>query len=118
MDNQIVWVDIPVTNLDRAIKFYSAVLGSPVKKNEYPGMTIGMLPGTDTDVTGCLSPADKPAREGPLLYFNCDGRIDAAVAAVVPNGGQIVEPPKKIGPYGYRAVILDSEGNRVALHSH
>ena len=65
MANQIVWVDIPVIDLDRAINFYSAVLGSPVKKNEYPGMTIGMLPGTDSDVTGCLSPADKPSDNGP-----------------------------------------------------
>lgn len=118
MANTLVWVDIPVTNLDRAIKFYSAVLGSPVTKNEYPGMTIGMLPGSDPEVTGCLSTADNPSKDGPLLYFNCDGRIDAAVAAVVPNGGKVIEPSKKIGPYGFRAVILDSEGNRVALHSH
>ena len=44
MSNQIVWCDIPVTNLDRAITFYSKILGKPVSKESMPGMTIGLLP--------------------------------------------------------------------------
>jgi predicted enzyme related to lactoylglutathione lyase len=52
-----------------------------------------------------------------LLYFNCEGRLDQAIAAVEPNGGKIVQPRHQIGPYGFRAVVLDSEGNRIALHS-
>jgi predicted enzyme related to lactoylglutathione lyase len=43
--------------------------------------------------------------------------LDEAIAAVEPNGGKIVEPKHPIGPFGFRAVIIDSEGNRVALHS-
>ena len=119
MPNQVVWCDIPVVDLDRAIRFYSAVLGAPVNRQEYPGMAMGLLPGSDPDVTGCLYVAtdNKPSREGPLLYLNAQGRLDDAVAAVVPNGGTILEPRHQIGPYGYRAIILDSEGNRMALHS-
>jgi hypothetical protein len=45
MANQLVWADIPVVDLDRAIRFYTAVLGAPVVRQEYPGMTIGLLPG-------------------------------------------------------------------------
>jgi uncharacterized protein len=120
MANQIVWVDIPVVDLDRAIGFYSAVLGSPVQKQEYPGMAIGLLPGSDPDVTGCLASGAnlRPSASGPLIYLNAEGRLDEAIAAVEPNGGKIVQPRHQIGPYGYRAVILDSEGNQVALHSH
>ena len=44
MPNQIVWVDIPVMELDRAIQFYSAVLGTKVKKEEFDGMSMGLLP--------------------------------------------------------------------------
>jgi predicted enzyme related to lactoylglutathione lyase len=44
MANQIVWCDIPVIDLDRAVKFYTAVLGQAVKKQEFSGMTIGILP--------------------------------------------------------------------------
>jgi predicted enzyme related to lactoylglutathione lyase len=119
MANQVVWVDIPVLDLDRAVRFYSAVLGSEVRKQEYPGMTIGLLPGNDPDVTGCLVTKDGevPSGIGPLIYFNTQGRLAEAVAAVEPNGGKVLLPPHPIGPYGFRAIVLDSEGNRLALHS-
>jgi predicted enzyme related to lactoylglutathione lyase len=119
MANQVVWVDIPVLNLDRAIKFYSAILGAPVAKEEMPGMTIGVLPHAGNDVGGCLFTSDKvkPSDQGPLLYLNTQGRLDVAIAAVEPHGGKILQNRHQIGPYGFRAVILDSEGNRIALHS-
>jgi predicted enzyme related to lactoylglutathione lyase len=122
MPNQVVWFDVPVTDLDRAIKFYSAVLKSAIKKEQYPGMTFAVLPHEDGEVSGCLTPGHpgqeaKPSSEGPLLYFNCQGRLDDAIAAVAPSGGKVVQPKHPIGPYGFRAIILDSDGNRIALHS-
>jgi predicted enzyme related to lactoylglutathione lyase len=119
MANQVVWVDIPVLDLDRAIRFYSAVLGAKVNKEEYPEMAIGLLPGSDPDVTGCLfkSETDRPSSEGPLIYLNADGRLDEAVNHVEAYGGKVLKPRHSIGPYGFRALVLDSEGNRVALHS-
>lgn len=123
MANQVVWFDMPVEDLDRAMRFYSAVLGAPAEKQEYPGMTFAILPIPEkTDVSGCLTPskvmdAGPPPRKGVLLYFNCEGRLDQAIAAVEPNGGKILQPRHTIGPYGDRAVVLDSEGNRIALHS-
>ena len=119
MSNQIVWVDIPVKDLDRAIKFYSAVLGAPVKKEQLPEMAIGILPHQDGEVGGCLfkSDTDEPSTKGPLLYLNANGRLDQAIGTVEANGGKIVQPKHQIGPYGSRAIILDSEGNRIALHS-
>jgi uncharacterized protein len=119
MANQIVWCDIPVTELDRAIKFYSAVLGQTVSREMYPGMTFGLLPHTDESVGGCLVVTEeaKPSANGPLIYLNCEGRLDIAIAQVELNGGKVVKPKHPIGPYGFKAVILDSEGNRIALHS-
>jgi predicted enzyme related to lactoylglutathione lyase len=119
MANQIVWCDIPVLDLDRAVKFYSAVLAAPVKKQEVPGVTMGILPHNDGEVGGCLfeSAEDKPSQAGPMIYLNVNSRLDEAIAAVVPNGGKVIKPKHAIGPYGSRAVILDSEGNRIALHS-
>src|SRR5437868_5150468 len=113
MANQVVWVDIPVRELDRAIRFYSAVLGSPVNKQEYPGMSIGLLPGSDKDVSGCLFTKEgeqqaEPSEHGPLIYLNAQGRLDQALAAVVPHGGKVLQPKHPIGPHGFRAVILDS----------
>jgi predicted enzyme related to lactoylglutathione lyase len=119
MANQIVWCDIPVLDLDRAVRFYSAVLGTEVKKQEFSGMTIGILPHNDGEVGGCLfsNAEEPPSEKGILIYLNVNGRLDDAVAAVKPNGGEIVQPKHPIGPFGFRAVIRDSEGNRVALHS-
>jgi predicted enzyme related to lactoylglutathione lyase len=119
MANQIVWCDIPVLDLDRAVKFYSAVLGQDVKKQEFPGMMIGVLPHNDGEVGGCLftSPDVRPSDTGVLIYLNTNGRLDAALSAVTSNGGKIVQPKHQIGPFGFRAIVLDSEGNRIALHS-
>jgi predicted enzyme related to lactoylglutathione lyase len=119
MANQIVWVDIPVLDLDRAIKFYSAVLGKPVRKEQLPGFTIGILPHEGPDVGACLVTSDehKPSDHGPLIYLNAGGRLDAAIAAVPGSGGKVLKPKHSIGPYGFRSIILDSEGNRIALHS-
>jgi uncharacterized protein len=116
--NQIVWVDIPVKDLDRAIKFYSAVLGAQVHKEEIPGAPIGVLPHSEGDVGGCLVPHTASASTGgPLLYLNANGRLDQAISAAADNGGRVLEPKHQIGPHGYRAIVLDSEGNRIALHS-
>jgi len=117
--NQIVWCDIPVLDLDRAVKFYSAVLGQAVKKQEFSGMTVGILPHNDGEVGGCLftSAEEKPSDKGMMIYLNANGRLDEALSAASANGGKIIQPKQPIGPFGFRAVVLDSEGNRVALHS-
>jgi hypothetical protein len=119
MANQCVWFDIPVVDLDRAIKFYSAVLGMPVTKEEHPGMTFGLLPHKGEEVGGCLVAMEnvKPSDQGPLVYLNAQGRLDQALTAVSSNGGKVLQAKHQIGPYGFRAIVLDSEGNRIALHS-
>ncbi len=121
MANQVVWFDMPVDNLDRAIRFYSAVLGCQVQKQTYGEMSFATLPHVDGEASGCLTTKKETgpkSANGVLLYFNCEGRLDQAIAAVEPNSGKVQEPKHQIGPYGFRAVILDSEGNRIALHSN
>lgn len=88
MSHRFVWVDIPVADLDRAIAFYAAVLGSAVTKEGGPGFSFGLFAHDNDDVAGCLVTTAGDSE------------------AVVP-----------IGPHGFRAIVLDSEGNRVALHS-
>jgi uncharacterized protein len=120
MGNTLCWTDIPVGDLDRAVKFYSAVFGTPLKKESFPGMEFAVLPHPTTDgASGCLVVAkdNKPSAQGPLVYLSVEGRLDAAITAVKQNGGKIVVEKEQIGPYGFRAIFLDSEGNRIALHS-
>ncbi|MEX0939123.1 MAG: VOC family protein [Pirellulales bacterium] len=117
--NRVVWFDIPCLDLDRAIAFYSAVLGLEVAKHEESGFSMGLLPHEGDAVGGCLValPDYSPSDSGILIYLNCNGRLDEAEAAVAGAGGAVLEPKHSIGPYGHRVLVRDSEGNRVALHS-
>jgi hypothetical protein len=117
--NTICWVDIPATDLDRAVRFYSAVLGSEVKKQAAGPMEFGLLPHYENNVSGCVVVAkdNKPSENGPLVYLSVEGRLDDAIAKAQSEGGKILKTKEQIGPYGFRAIIADTEGNRVALHS-
>jgi uncharacterized protein len=120
MSNTFVWVDIPVANLDRAIKFYSAVVGQPVDKIGGPGFNFGLFKHEGNSVGGCLIEPEEgvaPSMSGPLVYLDASGRLDAAVAAAGSNGGKVLKAKHSIAPNGFRAIVADSEGNRVALHS-
>ena len=120
----LCWTDIPVTNLDRAIKFYSAVLGKEVKRLSDGGPQYGLLPHEEQNASGCLCVRsdsggvnNTPSANGPLIYLLVEGRLDEAVEAARANGGKILRARQQIGEHGFRAVIIDSEGNRIALHT-
>lgn len=119
MNGNLVWFDIPVTDLDRAMRFYSAVLGSPVKKETTGSIPIGMLPAPNGKQMGCLVTGNqsRPSMDGVMIWFDVEGRLKAAVAAVAPNGGKILGDIHDIGGFGFRAEVRDSEGNRIALYS-
>src|SRR3989440_6067170 len=91
----LCWTDIPVTNLDRAIKFYSAVLGKEVRKLSEGGMEYGLLPHGEQNASGCLcirsdsgGVDNRPSANGPLIYLLVEGRLDEAVEAARANGGK------------------------------
>jgi predicted enzyme related to lactoylglutathione lyase len=120
----LCWTDIPVTNLDRAIKFYSVVLGKEVSKMSEGGFQYGLLPHEEQNASGCLCVRgdsggidNRPSPNGPLIYLSVEGRLAEAVQAARANGGKVLREKQQIGPHGFRAVMIDSEGNRIALHS-
>jgi len=120
----LCWTDIPVTNLDRAIKFYSAVLGKEVRRLSEGRMEYGLLPHEEQNASGCLvvrgdsgGVDNRPSANGPLIYLSAEGRLDEAVETARKNGGKVLRARQKIGEHGFRAVIIDSEGNRIALHT-
>jgi predicted enzyme related to lactoylglutathione lyase len=120
LGNSLVWVDIPVLNLDRAISFYSAMLGQAVTRQGGPGFAFGLLPGAEPGVRGCLyepQSDNHPSRVGPLIYLNAEGRLHEAIKAVRDQGGAVIQAVHAIGEHGWRALVIDSEGNRLALHS-
>jgi predicted enzyme related to lactoylglutathione lyase len=116
--NRVVWCDIPVADLERASTFYRNVLAIAVDRMEFDGNAFAILEHEQGN-GGCLIPHAGYAgcTDGPLIYMNVERRIRAAVAAVRAHGGKVLEDVHPIGPHGIRAIVADSEGNRIALHS-
>ena len=118
LHNRAVWFDIPVADLDRSAAFYAAVLGIKVHKEQFEGDTFCILDHQDGN-GGCLvkNESEINSNSGILVYRNVNTRIRDAVTQVEKCGGRVVQPIHAIGPHGFRAIVLDSEGNRIVLHS-
>jgi predicted enzyme related to lactoylglutathione lyase len=123
MENLLVWFEIPAQDLLRAQRFYANVLNLSITFQ--PGdPPMGLLAHKDERPEGCLyqSATANPAGErtgdsGILCYFNVNGRLDDALVKVTQHGGDVIQPKQNIGVYGFRAIVKDTEGNIVALHS-
>ena len=121
MKNAITWFDIPTEDFDRAVKFYSDILGQPIRVDTFMGQKLGFFPMEGMDgVGGDLVPpglGTKPCANGTRVYLSCQGIIDEVIGRVEKSGGKIVTPKTKIGDMGWIAMIMDTEGNSVGLHS-
>lgn len=117
-NNRAVWFDIPVADLARASAFYAGVLGVGVQQEQFGEFRFAVLEHADGN-GGCLvvQPGEVTATQGILLYLNVEGRMRDAVAQVLALGGAVLQDVHEIGPHGVRAIVRDSEGNRVALHA-
>jgi predicted enzyme related to lactoylglutathione lyase len=117
--NTFCWVDIPVVDLERAIEFYTQLLRAPIRKIAEHGLSFALLPHDEENVSGCLcvTPDRKPSQDGPLVYLNVEGRLQDAVDQAKAHGGEVLSAQEQIGPYGHRAIIVDTEGNSIALYS-
>jgi len=117
--DRVVWFDLPVADLARASKFYGAVLGIKVEEAKAGNYTFAVLEhGPKSGNGGCLIPNAKDvSAAGILVYMNVDGRIRDALRQTEKHGGRVLKAVESIGPHGFRAIVLDSEGNRIALHS-
>lgn len=117
MHNRAVWFDISVSNLERAAAFYARVLAIEVHRAEHNGTAFCVLEHSGGN-GGCLVPSREPIQAGGVLvYLNVDGRIRDALVQAVRYGGDVLEATQPIGEHGFRAVVRDPEGNRIALHS-
>lgn len=121
--NAVGWFEIPVSDMERAKKFYDSVFDIEIGINEFGGLKMGWFPSdhSKSGATGSLVQHEmyKPSlTDGVLIYFSCKdlanelGRVEAV-------GGEIMQTKTQIGEgHGYMALMRDSEGNRIALHSN
>ena len=117
--NALNWFEIPVSNMDRALKFYSTILGAEMSTMEaMPGMTMAMFP-SENGVGGALVSGEgyTPSQEGAIIYLNGGEDLSGPLGKVRAAGGQVVVEKMGIGENGFIAFFIDTEGNKVGLHS-
>lgn len=119
----ISWFEIPASDIDRAQRFYESILDITMVNMDNPGLKMRTFPVDDMmqDITGAIVQHDQFYRpsgtDGALVYLNANPDIQPVLDKVEASGGKILVPKTQISEqYGYMAVIIDSEGNRVALH--
>ena len=120
MSNVINWFDIPATNFERAVRFYETVLNSKLIQENMLGAQLAMFPAKPGEATGAIMAREglTPGPGGTTIYLKAGNDLAAALARVEPAGGKVVFPKTFIKEgFGYFAIMVDSEGNSVGLHS-
>ena len=120
MTNSINWFEIPVTDFTRAKKFYETIMGGEIMEMEFPGGKYGMLPADMMNgVGGGLAQGEGfvPSQEGTIVYLNGGDDLSVPLAKIEAAGGKVIMPKTSIGGNGFMAQFIDTEGNKVALHS-
>lgn len=121
--NAADWFEIPAANLERAIAFYEKVFDFQLQPMELANkLRMAMFPiDPSQGVGGALCQHTEfytPSQTGTLVYLNADPDLSEALHRVEKAGGRVLVPKTQISPeYGFMAVFIDCEGNRVALHS-
>ena len=122
--NAVGWFEIPVTDMERAIKFYQNVFKVELARNEVGGLVMAWFPWVEggTGAAGSLvyeKERYKPSKDGVLIYFTSQaGDVADELSRVEAEGGKMLLPKTLITEdIGYMGVFIDSEGNRIAVHS-
>lgn len=116
------WFEIPVSDMSRAMKFYETVFETKLSRNKMGELDMAWFPWDESGkgAGGTLVHHDgfyKPSTEGTLVYFS-SADVNEELGRVENAGGKIFVPRTEITPeIGYMAVFIDTEGNRIALHS-
>ncbi len=125
--NAISWFEIPVSNLERATKFYSTILGgAKFELTEAMGTRMAFFPmemnGEGMGVGGSLTQGNDyvPTKQGARVYLNAGNDLNAVLGRVEAAGGKVVQAKTGIGEngeMGFLAYFFDTEGNKVGLFS-
>lgn len=118
--NPVGWFEIYVQDMSRAKAFYEATFELKLEELPSPGLKMFAFP-MKMELPGCGGalvhyPGKASGDGGTLVYFSCADCAQEAARAIK-HGGRVFKEKFSIGPYGFIALIYDTEGNMVGLHS-
>jgi predicted enzyme related to lactoylglutathione lyase len=124
MKHAISWFEIPTIDIDRAQTFYEVIFEIKMIPLDNPALKMRLFPldnpmegigGSIVKTNGFHQPS---ATDGPLIYLNGNPDVNIVLSRVEAAGGKIMVPKTQISEeHGYMALFIDTEGNRIALHS-
>lgn len=124
LNNIVGWFEIPVTDMERAVGFYETVLDVKLDRNQMGPLEMAWFPyapegyGSGGSLV-CYEESYTPSENGVVIYLSSPtGDLKNEISRVNNAGGKVIQDKKIISEeHGYMALFIDSEGNRVALHS-
>lgn len=112
------WFEIPVSDFNRAKKFYEAIFKTEIFTTDFGPLKMGIFPHKEVGCALCQGELYKPGNNGTLVYMDAGPDLQACQDRIEAAGGKVLMSKKQISPeHGYMCVFVDSEGNRMALHS-
>ena len=120
MNNFVSIFEIPAIEISRAIDFYQAILDIKIEKIDFPGTLMGLFPTEGQMTFGVIVQGEdyKPSGNGVTIYMNGGDNLQVSLDKIEKNGGKIIVPKTlHADESGYFAMFIDTEGNRIGLHS-
>jgi uncharacterized protein len=120
MANVLSWFEIPVPDFSRAKRFCESILQIKIERMDMGPSVMGMFTADQDSVGGAIvqDASYHPSATGTLVYLSGGEDLAVILRRVVPAGGQIAVPKTDIGNgFGHFAHFLDTEGNKIGLHS-
>lgn len=119
MKSWTTWFEIPATDLNRAKKFYDTIFEMDIQLVDFGGLKMGIFPHNGVGAALCQHEAYQPSEtHGVLVHLNANPDLQNVLDRVEAAGGRIIRPKSPISDeFGFMALIIDSEGNRLGLHS-
>lgn len=119
LKHYINWFEIPAYNFERAVSFYNQIYAIEMESTQINGYTMAFFPA-NKGIGGAVVAGEgcTPNTTGPLLYLNGGKDLNVVLSRIEAAGGRIIMDKSLIDEaVGYFALFMDTEGNRLALHS-
>lgn len=115
----VSWFEIPAVNIERSVNFYNEIYGIDMEITEVNSYTMAFFPA-DKGIGGAIvcGEGSIPSDKGPLIYLNTGKDLNPVLAKIEAAGGRVILPKTLINKtVGCFALFIDTEGNKMALHS-